>query len=31
VQVPAMETSVIRFSAPDVSQSAPVPGKTDND
>jgi metallo-beta-lactamase family protein len=29
--VPAMETSVIRFSAPEVTQSAPLPGKTDND
>jgi metallo-beta-lactamase family protein len=29
--VPAMETSVIAFSAPEVTQSAPLPGKTDND
>jgi metallo-beta-lactamase family protein len=29
--VPAMETSVVQFSAPEVTQSAPLPGKTDND
>lgn len=31
VHVPAMETSVVMFSAPESKQSAKLPGKTDND
>jgi metallo-beta-lactamase family protein len=31
VAVPAMETSVVAFSAPELTQSVPLPGKTDND
>jgi metallo-beta-lactamase family protein len=31
VYVPAMESSVVAFSAPEPKQTAPLPGKTDND